>query len=80
MDEESLFAAALEKSTAGGRQAFLEEACAGDIALRQRVERLLAAHEKAVGILDQPARATGPTEVAGDPAPAVSRRVSAPAP
>jgi serine/threonine protein kinase/tetratricopeptide (TPR) repeat protein len=33
------------------------------------VERLLAAHEKAVGILDQPARATGPTEVAGDPAP-----------
>ena len=63
MNEESLFVAALEKPTASERQAFLEEACAGDVALRQRVERLLAAHLKTLGILDQPARPPGWTEV-----------------
>jgi serine/threonine protein kinase/WD40 repeat protein len=52
MNEESLFAAALEKSTAAERRAFLEEACAGDICLRQRMEQLLAADEHARGILD----------------------------
>jgi hypothetical protein len=54
MKEETLFAAALERSSAADRQAFLDEACAGDRALRQRVERLLAAHEKTVGILERP--------------------------
>jgi tetratricopeptide (TPR) repeat protein len=53
MIEESLFAAALEWATAAERRAFLDEACAGDVALRQRVERLLAAHEKTLGIVDQ---------------------------
>jgi WD40 repeat protein len=52
MNEESLFAAALEKATAAERRAFLEEACAGDAHLRQRVEQLLAADEQARGILD----------------------------
>ena len=56
MDEESLFLAALEKPTASERRAFLEAACAGDVALRQRVERLLEAHRESLGILDQPAR------------------------
>ena len=69
MNEESLFVAALEKPTASERQAFLEEACAGDVALRQRVERLLAAHLETLGILDQPARPPGWTEVAGGSAP-----------
>jgi serine/threonine protein kinase/lipopolysaccharide biosynthesis regulator YciM len=55
MIEESLFAAALERPTAADRRAFLREACAGDEALRQRLERLLAAHERTLGILDQPA-------------------------
>ncbi len=55
MTEESLFAAALERPTAADRRAFLKEACAGDEALRQRLERLLAAHERTLGILDQPA-------------------------
>jgi hypothetical protein len=54
MNEESLFSAALGKATAAERQAFLREACAGDDALRRRVERLLVAHEKTLGILDQP--------------------------
>ena len=62
MNEESLFVAALEKPTAD-RQAFLEEACAGDLALQRRVERLLAAHLKTVGILDQPAGPPAWTDV-----------------
>jgi tetratricopeptide (TPR) repeat protein len=57
MDEESLFAAALERRAAAERQAFLAEACAGDAALRRRVELLLAAHDRSAGILDPP---TGP--------------------
>src|SRR5215470_9409658 len=52
MNDESLFAAALDQPTATQRQAFLEEACAGDTRLRQRVERLLVADENARGILD----------------------------
>jgi WD40 repeat protein len=55
MNEESLFAAALEWVTPAERQAFLEQACAGDDALRQRLNRLLAADEQAGGILE-----TGP--------------------
>jgi serine/threonine protein kinase/WD40 repeat protein len=55
MVEEALFAAALERTFAADRRAFLEEACAGDVALRDRLERLLAAHHRASGILDQPA-------------------------
>ncbi len=42
---EAVFAAALEKATAE-RQAYLDEVCAGDGALRQRVEALLKAHER----------------------------------
>ena len=63
MNEESLFVAALDKANASERRAFLEEACAGDIALRQRVERLLAAHLETLGILDQPARPPEWTDV-----------------
>ena len=35
MNEESLFATALEKAAGAERQAFLDGACGGDIALRQ---------------------------------------------
>jgi hypothetical protein len=52
MNEESLFAAALNKPTAAERRAFLDEACAGDVRLRQRLEQLLSADEHARGILD----------------------------
>src|SRR5262245_24769971 len=52
MNEESLFAAVLEKRSAAERQAFLDEACGGDDRLRQRVERLLAADAQARGILE----------------------------
>jgi tetratricopeptide (TPR) repeat protein/predicted Ser/Thr protein kinase len=52
MNEESLFAAALEKAVPAERLAFLEEACGGDAALLQRLKLLLAAHDKVHGILD----------------------------
>src|SRR5690242_20512734 len=53
MTEETLFAAALQKSSAAERQAYLKEACGGDLRLRERVEQLLAADELSRGILDQ---------------------------
>jgi serine/threonine protein kinase/tetratricopeptide (TPR) repeat protein len=53
MNEESLFAAALEKSAGTERQAFLDQACGGDTALRERVERLLAADQRDRGILER---------------------------
>src|SRR5262245_25018374 len=53
MNEESLFAAALERPSPAERQAFLDEACGGDDGLRRRVELLLAAHEHTCGILER---------------------------
>src|SRR5262245_18941230 len=53
MDEEALFTAALERSDAAERRAFLDAACGGDRRLRDRVERLLAADGRARGILDR---------------------------
>ncbi len=61
MNEESLFEAALERATAAERMAFLEEACAGNMALRRRLELLLAAHDRSVGILDKPISPPGST-------------------
>src|SRR4051812_22966194 len=52
MIEESLFDAALERATMAERVAFLHDACGDDLALRQRVELLLAGHGKSAGILD----------------------------
>src|SRR5262245_30115124 len=52
MDEESLFAAAREKPAGAERQAFLGKACGDDVRLRQRVEQLLASHERTCGILE----------------------------
>ena len=50
---EELYHAALERDVTL-REAFLHEACAGDDALRQEVERLLAAEEKPTGGLESP--------------------------
>jgi eukaryotic-like serine/threonine-protein kinase len=52
MSEETIFAAALEKTTAAERAAYLEQACVGDIELRQRIEALLRAHELSGDLLD----------------------------
>jgi serine/threonine protein kinase len=65
MTEESLFEAALEKRDPAERQAFLEEACAGDVQLLHRVRRLLAVPERPPDILDQ-------AEANPDPMPATT--------
>jgi tetratricopeptide (TPR) repeat protein/tRNA A-37 threonylcarbamoyl transferase component Bud32 len=66
MTEETLFALALEKPDGAERQAFLDQACGGDAALRQRVEQLLAADRNTRGILergpDPTATGAGPPE------------------
>jgi serine/threonine protein kinase/tetratricopeptide (TPR) repeat protein len=51
---ESVFAAAVALAGAD-RAAYLEQACAGDPALRQRVEALLRAHDRPAHFLDRPA-------------------------
>ena len=50
-----VFLAALGKTTAAERDAFLAEACAGDPDLRRGVEALLRAHDQADPLLDRPA-------------------------
>src|SRR5690349_14618914 len=51
-NEETIFAAALQKSSAAERDVYLDQACAGNPQLRHDVERLLRAHERAGGILE----------------------------
>jgi len=51
---ESIFAAAVVLATAEARAAYLDQACAGDAALRGHVEALLRAHERAGHLLDRP--------------------------
>src|SRR5437870_1329422 len=63
MNEESLFAAALEIATEAERQEYLDAACTGDHALRQRLAQLLAADGHARGILDRgPGAAVSPLD------------------
>ena len=71
MNEETLFIKALQRPTVAERRAFLEKACAGDVALRRRVERLLAAHWETIGILDRPIRRC---ESVGKPSPSGDER------
>jgi serine/threonine protein kinase/WD40 repeat protein len=51
---QELFDQALQFDSVEERAAFLARACSHDAALRERVERLLAAHEKAGAFLDRP--------------------------
>jgi serine/threonine protein kinase/tetratricopeptide (TPR) repeat protein len=60
MNEEEVFAAALEKAGATERRAYLDEVCRGDAGLRQRIERLLAVDEDG-GVLDRVLDATAPS-------------------
>jgi serine/threonine protein kinase/tetratricopeptide (TPR) repeat protein len=50
---ESIFFAALRKSTPAERAAYLDEACGADAELRRRVEWLLAAHPRAGSFLEE---------------------------
>src|SRR5947209_6530001 len=60
-DVKSIFGQALEIAGAADRAAFLDEACAGDAALRADVAGLLGALEQAGGFLHRPAAADGGT-------------------
>src|SRR5262245_12312798 len=51
---EAVFSAALDKTSAAERAAYLDEACAGQPALRARIEALLQAHQAAGNFLEQP--------------------------
>jgi hypothetical protein len=55
MQEQSIFIEALEKQDPAERAALLDQACAGDTVLRQRIERLLAQYDRAGSFLETPA-------------------------
>jgi hypothetical protein len=63
MNEETLFHLAREKPP-DQRAAFLDEACGGDTAMRQRLEILLAAHELPGSFLQSVAQKNGNGEPA----------------
>src|SRR5882724_11889795 len=52
MQEQSIFIEALEKQVPAERAAFLERVCGDDLALRQRIEKLLQRHHKAGSFLE----------------------------
>jgi tetratricopeptide (TPR) repeat protein len=52
---EEIFSAAAGITDAAARTAYLDQACGGDVPLRERVEVLLAAHDSAASFLELPA-------------------------
>jgi WD40 repeat protein len=78
MTEETVFAAALQKSNPAERAAYLEEACAGDPALRQQVEALLKAHAADEQFLAVPAAAQ--VAAASRPTGEATEEIDAPLP
>ena len=75
MNERAIFMKALDRETLAERSAYLDEACGGDTALRQRVEALLTSHEQAGSFLGKPvperlaeglAAPEAPTETQGE--------------
>jgi serine/threonine protein kinase len=65
MTEEELFEAARHMRDISERAAYLERACAGDRALRQRIEALLGSDAGAGSFLEKPAVEEGPTGAEG---------------
>ena len=51
MLEQSIFIGALEKEDPAERTAFLDEVCATDPLLRQRIERLLRRHGRSTHLI-----------------------------
>ena len=52
MQEETIFTEALEKESPVERAAYLDEVCGGDLALRQRIDRLLMRHQQGDSFLE----------------------------
>jgi serine/threonine protein kinase/WD40 repeat protein len=57
--EEEIFVACLSRPS-GEREAYLDQACAGDAALRKRVEELLRSHSLAKSFLEEPPASASP--------------------
>jgi tetratricopeptide (TPR) repeat protein/serine/threonine protein kinase len=72
MTERDIFIAALQKEDPAERQAYLEEACTGQPALRRQVESLLQLYESAGSFLERPAAGSPGTEAFQDRAELVS--------
>jgi WD40 repeat protein/tRNA A-37 threonylcarbamoyl transferase component Bud32 len=68
--ERQIFLEALELSTPEARVVYLEEACAGDVALHRKVEELLKEHFSNDSLLTGPAVEGGRSEVQSQQAPA----------
>jgi tetratricopeptide (TPR) repeat protein/serine/threonine protein kinase len=58
----AIFLSAMDVTRPAERAAFLAQACAGDAALRQRLEALLRTHDAAGSFLERPALAPASTE------------------
>src|SRR5262245_19736836 len=74
MSERTIFLTALDTGDPAARAAYLDRACAGDTALRQRIEALLQSHSEAGSFLEQPVAGPAGTQAsppsdAGRPAP-----------
>src|SRR6266496_959345 len=70
IDREVAVFGAARRLPAGERAAYLDEACAGNAALRQRVEELLRASEEAGGFLEDAAPgAQRPADASASPNP-----------
>src|SRR2546423_10860348 len=54
VNEQTLFAEALERTDPQERTAYLDQACQGNPDLRRRIDRLLAQHRQAGGFLEAP--------------------------
>lgn len=81
MSERQLFLAALELQEPRSRANYLEQACAGDAALRAKVGALLKSHEEAGSFLEEPALSTMIAQpVPGDPTPGAVHDTSATSP
>jgi serine/threonine protein kinase/tetratricopeptide (TPR) repeat protein len=61
MSERDLFIAALQSTSPAERSAWLDRECGGDVALRQRIDVLLQAYDKAGSLLENPVVAAGAT-------------------
>ena len=60
LDEEVIFAAALEKHSAEERAAYLDHACGEDSVLRKSLEELLEAHDNPIVLVNDPLLAIDP--------------------
>ena len=61
MSERDLFTAALKITDPAERAAWLDRECGGDAVLRQRLDVLLQAYDKAGSLLENAVAAVGPT-------------------